>query len=393
MPEQKYKNYTLEIAVLTPLHIGNGRTLLNGYDHSIHNHKTWRVDEYELLEQQMVENPAKAEELAGKKPRDVLHQVTKGDYQVGSPLFLYTLEGLPLSSDQSIREQIKNSDNLPYIPGSSLKGALRTALGWSIWQQKGFTPTTPKIMDRSGRFKDGKFAGQEYEKDIFGRKPGNGDGSDPNYDLMRALQVKDSSPAPKDKLILINAAVTRRGFKEADKITSLEAIARGTEITTELKIDTQLFSMWARARGLILANGSSDAQGWLTGFVENCRAYTHHRIQEELNYFESCERDRSHVAKNLYEQFQYLEGELLTNQFWLQLGWGTGWDSKTFGSNLRTSDPFMTTILKQYRLSRNHPETKPDGYPMTRRLIYTGQKRLGHPLGWVRVEVKEKKET
>jgi len=49
----------------------------------------------------------------------------------------------------------------------------------------------------------------------------------------------------------------------------------------------------------------------------------------------------------------------------------------------------MKTIMREYRLSRNDPETTPDEYPLTRRLIYTEQRKLTVPFGWVLVEVNE----
>lgn len=385
MPEHKYKKFKLKITVQTPLHIGTGRTLLNSYDHSVYNSKTWRINEDILLSEQKVENAAAAEMLARQKPADLLDP-KKGDY-TRSDLFLYTLAGIPISSDQSIREQVKNSGNLPYIPGSSLKGALRTALGWHAWQEKKYSPDIEKTKDWQGRFKRKEFAGQEFEKDIFGKKPGGGEGSDPNYDLMRALQVGDSSAAPKSALTLINAAVMRRTDREPDKISSLEAIAHDAEFTLDLKIDTHLFSDWAKKRGFQLANADPNAENWLTGFVNICRNYASARIQEELDYYNTCRHSRANTAKRLYERFKELNETLAENKFRLQLGWGTGWDSKTFGGNLRSSDSFMSTILKEYRLSRNHPETTPDEYPMTRRLVCTEQKKLTDPLGWVLVEV------
>lgn len=388
MTNPNYKKYALKVTVKTPVHIGNGRILQSGYDHSIFDNQTWRIDENALLTKLNVENAAEAEIIAHQKPT-VFLEADKGHYMDESPFFLYRLPGTPLSSDKSIREQIKNSFFLPYIPGSTLKGALRSALGWYAVQQKQYRPDVEKIKDRHGRYKKKEFSGQEFDKDIFGRRPWDADGSDPNYDLMRALQIGDSAPMPRTSLMLVNAAVVRRSNREPDKITSLEALAVGTEIRMELKIDLQLFSRWATERGFHLANGDSNAQSWLTNFVEIARTYARQRIQEELRYFNSCSTEQTATAKRIYEDFQNSETHLEKNEFWIQLGWGIGWNGKTLGSNLRTSTELMKTIMREYRLSRNHPETTPDEYPLTRRLIYTEQRKLTVPFGWVLVEVNE----
>src|SRR5690606_27280724 len=52
------------------------------------------------------------------------------DFHADSPLFRYVLPGEPRSQNPGsvLQEQIKDPWDRPYIPGSSLKGALRTAL-------------------------------------------------------------------------------------------------------------------------------------------------------------------------------------------------------------------------------------------------------------------------
>lgn len=52
-----YGIYHIKISVITPLHIGNGRTLLNEYDYAIHDGHTWRINEAALLDAQNVDDP------------------------------------------------------------------------------------------------------------------------------------------------------------------------------------------------------------------------------------------------------------------------------------------------------------------------------------------------
>lgn len=62
MPD--YVTYDVTLSLLTPMHIGNGRELLNEYDYAIHKGKTWRINEDTLLDEQDVDDPRLAEQFA-----------------------------------------------------------------------------------------------------------------------------------------------------------------------------------------------------------------------------------------------------------------------------------------------------------------------------------------
>ena len=142
-----YTIYDLTVSVLTPLHIGTGRELLHQYDYAIHGGRTWRLNESALLDAQDVEDPALVEKLARTPPAQLLRSQ---DYRPDSGLFRYVLRGTPRSEAEGaqLREQIKDVFDRPYLPGSSLKGALRTALAWNIWQQRDIQPEMSQINRR-----------------------------------------------------------------------------------------------------------------------------------------------------------------------------------------------------------------------------------------------------
>jgi hypothetical protein len=86
MTNPNYKKYALKVTVKTPVHIGNGRILQSGYDHSIFDNQTWRIDENALLTKLNVENAAEAEIIAHQKPT-VFLEADKGHYMDESPFF------------------------------------------------------------------------------------------------------------------------------------------------------------------------------------------------------------------------------------------------------------------------------------------------------------------
>lgn len=368
MPE--YAVYTLKVSVLTPLHIGSGEVLLHEYDYAIHNGRTWRLNDAALLEAQDVDDPALADTLARTPPARLLRPA---DFRPDSPFFRYVIRGTPRSQAEGaqVREQLKDAFDRPYLPGSSLKGALRTALAWYAWDQRELKPDPGKLGRRR------EWAAQEYEHTLFG--------PDPNHDLLRALQVSDSQPVGADRLMLVNARVLNRSGALGSPI-ELEAIRPDTVFELTLKLDLALFDEWAKRRGLNLRGVE-----WLQNLPGVVRAHARQRIKQEADWFRALEVGARLL--NFYEK-QLGAAQLGDNQALLQLGWGGGWESKTFGSHLRQDLHFLDQVIRDYRLARGRRQPG-DPFPKSRRVVVSfiqdnqGRRREvpASPLGWVLLEM------
>ncbi len=368
----EYTIYDVAISLLTPLHIGNGRELLHEYDYAIHDNKTWRIDEAALLDAQDVADPRLAEQLARAKPA---HLLKREDFRPDSRLFRYVLAGTPRSAAEGavLREQIKDSYDKPYLPGSSLKGALRTALAWYAWDMHRLRPEIRRV----GR--NPKFAAQEYERELLGKNP--------NHDLLRALHVSDSAALETDALMIVNARVLNRGGGVGSPI-ELEALRPDTKFMLTVKLDRALFSDWARRGGLELAGGKS-----LANLAQVAQAHSAQRIQREVKWFSEI-RGAQRLAQ-FYQQLS--QARLGKSMCLLQLGWGAGWESKTFGSRLQADPPFMDRLIREYHMARRE-RREGDPYPKSRRMVVaynrTNDGRVaevpGSPLGWVLMEMKER---
>ncbi|RLT34945.1 MAG: type III-A CRISPR-associated RAMP protein Csm5 [Chloroflexi bacterium] len=369
-----YTIYDCTLSTLTPLHIGCGRELLNEYDYAIYRGRTWRIDENALLDAQNVDDPRLAEQLARTPPAQLLRQ--PDDFQPESGFFRYVVQGTPRSqaAGAQLREQIKDAFDRLYLPGTSLKGGIRTALAWHLWRQKRLRPEIGKI----GR--SPKWAGQQYEKDLLG--------STPNQDTMRALQVSDSAPIGVDRLLILNVSVIGRGGHLGAPI-EMEAIAQDTELQFTLKVDHQLFSDWAVGYGLKL--GGAD-------LLENLpRAVHSHSValaRKEAVWFGGI-AGAERVA-DAYRQFS--DSRPGSRRFLIPLGWGTGWESKTFGSHLQEDTNLMERLIEDFRMARGERKAG-DPFPKSRRVaVRIDKDRQGRPivapvapLGWCLVEMKERK--
>ena len=369
----EYVIYDVNISLVTPVHIGNGRELLYDFDYAVHNGKTWRINEDALLDAQDVDDPRLAAQLAQTPPAQLLRPA---DFAPETGYFRYVLDGTPRStaSGAQLREQMKDPYDRPYLPGASLKGALRTALGWYAWGARKLQPE----MRRVGR--NPKWAGQEYEKELFGR--------DPNNDLLRALHVGDSEPLDADALMIINARVLNRGGGAGSPI-ELEALRPDTNFKLTIKLDQALFAGWAKGAGLKLSGGNL-----LANLPKVVQQHSQDRVKREAAWF-----SQIRGAQRLAQFYTQLDGARLgSSRFLLQVGWGTGWDDKTFGSRLQTDKVFMERLIRDYRMARGRRE-EGDPFPKSRRMVVSFNRAAdgrvaetpGSPLGWVLVEMKERK--
>ena len=118
--KQKY-----QLQTVTPVHIGSGETL-NHIDGCYANGRWYRIDLDKVLAHPSTDLNALTSEMAQRDFRWERHlQQHNADL---TELSAYTLPCPQSPEEVEIREAIKSVGNRPYIPGSTLKGAIRTAL-------------------------------------------------------------------------------------------------------------------------------------------------------------------------------------------------------------------------------------------------------------------------
>ena len=377
MNEKTYLTYKVEISTITPLHIGNGTSLLHEYDYAIHNGHTWRINDAALLDAQNVEDPRIAGILARTPPAQLLKP---GDYVAGNTFFRYVIPGSPRSIQEGaqLQEQIKDVYDRPYLPGSSLKGAIRTALAWNIWQDEKMLPEERMLTDqrKSGNYLPGKFAAQNYEHQIFGK--------DPNHDFLRALHVSDSNSLPPESMMILNTRILSQSGKLKPPV-ELEAIHPDKTFEMYIKLDLALYSDWAKQHHLALAG-----EKYLRSLPQQIMRHAEDRILFEKQWFSEV-----NTAKKIFNFYNQLSKVTpANNQCLLQLGWGTGWDDKTYGSQLKTDNHFMDFIIDHYHLTKDQNATA-DTFPNTRNVAVSFIKDAkgsimespASPLGWILMEM------
>ena len=360
-----HTTWAVEVETLSPLHIGTGTELLLGYDLVPHRGHTYRVNEDALLDA-MLTRAEEADAAAVNRVlmgRPAAELLAPSDFD-DSTLFRYVMAGEPAKHEGKIPAQIKDVYDRPYLPGSSLKGALRTLLAWGFYARQ-------KQLPDLGRLRRSRsWAAQDLERGIFG--------ADPNRDFLRALHVEDSTPlAEADALRLEQVQVYPGGTP-----VEVETVRAGAVFRLAVAVDEYGFRGGA-ARQL----GWQEKRTWLGQLVALGKRYARGRLFTEVALFKN--HGGPQGALRFYAALvkQVVEKELADDEFLLQVGWGAGWESKTLGSGLLCQDDAaFERLLDEYRMTKEKRREVGDPFPKSRTLaLRSGEPSL--PLGWLRVKM------
>lgn len=366
--------YKLTIDTLSPLHIGSGQTLHKGFDYVTHLGGTWVVDNDVLADEILrggEESVAWQDLLRGLPADDLLRE---SDFQDDSPLFRYILRGEPRADSKGAQLQacIKDPWDRPYLPGSSLKGAIRTAILYAMFSEQERTFSAKDVGNRA------KFAAQDIERELLTTAQRRGEA--PNRDIMRTLQVSDSQPLDHEHMWLYPVNVFSKG--ETQSPIELECVAPKVSFSATLTLDT----------GLLDKADHPDLR-WdkdqHVKYVKNVRAvsnfFSKQRIKRQALYWEN----RSNALAKYYRQLQRMIDRIEKDTFLLQVGWGGGWDSKTLGEHITSQEREFAAVMQQHGRQMNKQNAWKPGreYPASRRVVVDQQGRPKLPLGWVVIKM------
>lgn len=204
------ESYDLHLTTLSPIHIGSGKSYsccefvpakdkLNGNDTKI----IKRVDltnYYSSLSDDKKDNF-----LAGLTNSNF--KLEQFDKKIKKDFVRYQCIDNSHDSFKNVQEHIKTSDKL-YIPGSSIKGAIRTAIFYDL--------LTEEDMDKIGRDISSNRRNNSFLSDGLLKKHfSSGFGNDAQNNIFRFMQVTDTTTTiiPKIEQVLV-VMVTNKGRKK-----------------------------------------------------------------------------------------------------------------------------------------------------------------------------------
>lgn len=382
--------FDVTLTTLAPLHIGSGQEFAREFDYVTWNGRTWLLNEDALLEHFQNPDGTLHAELLNVPPSQLL---APQDYSGDNPLFRYVLDGTPRSQEAGgapIRAQIKDVFGRPYLPGSTLKGALRTVLA-----AHGLHADTRLEIGRATLGNSRNNAANPIEDELF--RPGSTRPNSMHHDLLRGLHVADSEPVGLDRLRVETVQVLSGAQRQQAIPVTVEALLLDTTLHTTITLDESLCSEQSEAE---LQFG--DRWQWLKQLPRLARNRARLQLAEDLTWFS--DRKYTQPAGTLRAMRNTLrKNQLGPRQFYLQLGWGGGWHANTMGIAHKLAQQGnpeeLDRIIDHYNLSPQDEDRRPgDPFPKTRRAVTrlerdpTGRvhETVVAPLGWCLVEMRER---
>jgi len=387
------ETYTLQIKVLSPLHVGSGdrpgtksRWLADG--------RVWLVDEAALLAQ-LSGRPHLLDrfERFCLDPRQSLLAFLKRERIDPEAVSLYSVRHLGVTPNNFYLAHIKQPGKppRPYLPGSSLKGAVRSALlraeliGDEVLQREAAHLITGPLHGRTRPSR--RHADDALEKRVFGK--------DQHHEWLRLFQFSDSAPIPLSRLWATEVRILSVQGQDAgvhleDKkgrggpvTLHPEVIRPGASFAARLTVLRQLLDPLAGALGFANARGSIDS------LIRACNRVAAEQIRDQQLPF--ARKTGWDGGQRFYAGLGRQVVDLPENECVLRLGWGTGFDDKTITDQL--GEETFVEVLDGYRLGVGRPRRDlnrpPLRFPLApkSRKVALDSKGRWVPLGWIKIAI------
>ena len=357
---------TIKIKTLTPVHIGSGETLIYGNDF------VNGTDEDGYLALGII-SPEKVLSIIGvdnlSKWVSSIERGNSTDEILKSfgkdvPISDYCSRILGLYADvkpsDTLRELLHDGLGHSYIPGSSIKGAIRTAIFSSIINNSNIDNMCGKVVDRNG-YKM-KVHASILERIIFG--------SDPNTDVFRFLKISDAIFDNDYNIALRMVNINERmkqSFWDKSKSQLIEALDAGEETNFNLKIDNTAYE-FSKSR----VHSLPECMSTLTKLFNTINKHTESLVNSEIEYWgERAEQDDSDRVLEYIEKMKSILSIIhrtsKTNgtECVLRVGYGSGWKFITGGWSEQL-DNFESVIVPAAR--PNNGRYQEYSFPKSRRV-------------------------
>lgn len=341
--------------------------------------------------------------------RDNWHQATSPDGRIIFPKQCRSLR----QTDQEITElrpMIRNGLGQLYIPGSSIKGAIRTAIAYylikhadryQVPQTQQRSAIEEKIREKIGEVRSKpKFADDKiFMNRLFTDFRLEGDRTNanlsPHTDFMRAIHITDTEPLVEDKQpnkqgkpVFINLPVTvevmlishTQDWKAKYKSPLYTELVRTVQTSFEITLDTWLLEKFQSQMQIPISN--------IGDILKICQEFAQDQWQLEQQHWlnniknNANARDSNGQPINLSLALiqRFYQQELCP--YSLRLGWASSLLGTTVG--LMFADD-----LRQELRAVLYPRNPAPGFeaPKSRRVVTNRDREITVAPGWVKFEV------
>lgn len=411
--------------LLSPVHIGSGHKLFEGVDYIKSGNHTFLLNIDRLIKAFG----------ADERFMDSIKKGRVGDFldqQGVSPEKFSYIMIKGATRNREINDLLRNGFGLPTLPGSSIKGSIR-----SVLYADRLKKLQRSILQRLGNKPKARNTDSLIQKDIMA--PGaDTAGKAPNHDIGRYVRIGDAHFSTRDIQICGNAILaydkksdreepwwidlSKRNPQERyteEAVESATVIAIRDKAKSEefgISLDTHLFKDALFKEKLGLPGNLPD--NWVA-FAELMNKHAESLLVEEMKTIRDLfgiDKERTDDIDSIIEEieqmdekvaqyydhldFLFNEGIPLKEDFeedgisWVQrVGWGSGWTAMTGGS---ISSGEAIKIDQKMRQNKNNrgkgfmKHEKPHRFPKTRKVVPKGNSGVTS-MGWVKIQITEAK--
>lgn len=346
------------VEILSPVHVGSGVRLVERWDfiYTRDTNLLKIVSQEELLptlSEKQINEFNDDDKRYNILLRSKSERIYKLDYHRGEVL-----------------EFERNGNGNPYIPGSSLKGTIRTAIFVSEYakQKQDYDKLLEEIVKEKEKAKS-QWASTPILNKCFGE--------DPNHNFMRLLTVSDvyfSQNAVEVSEVKILSLSNKEATSFNYKNFSLypEHLKIGAKGNFTIKIDKFLLENEQAKQQLKFPKLT------IENIAELINAQSKRHLEKEIAFFKKCGKDS---LKNVIEFNEFLLANIpeSNTEFVLRLSWGSGWKGMT-GDYL--DENWLKAFREKFKLGKNGFPI----FPKTRRILFRDNKPI-FTLGWIKVRL------
>lgn len=350
---------TIKIETLSSVHIGSGNLLQQNTDFVVDGGRIGVIDDKKLLGLIGVSNIDKWVQSIEKRENT---KTLLSRFKPTAKLPDYTSRVLDnyakvVTASDTLKECIHDGTGKPYIPGSSIKGAIRTALFSSIVSRVDGIENGISI--------DGRIKSSNIEKKLFGL--------DPNSDLFRFINVGDAyfSKGAEIALKMVNLNIRKQqDFWDETKPQLIEAIASDEKSVFKLSIKDSYYR-FVKTKGTQIKAFSMptlyDEMSNLTNLFYTINEHTRRLVKQEIEIWKNYEQETN--VDSYLSQLEEIEKSTAEcdsgKSCVLRIGHASGWRFIT-GAWTESLSNFKSLVV---------PRSRPNNYryedyifPKTRRV-------------------------
>lgn len=356
----------IQIETLTPVHIGSGNMLQNNTDFVVQGSGDDRyiyiVDDRKILD--LIGEEHLDNWLVSIERKESTIDLVKR-FAPNASIRDYTTERITcyakVEANDTLKEIIHDGRGKPYIPGSSIKGAIRTAVLSEIialQNHEQIKEIQEKVVINSGDHQK-VLSAVGVEKKLFG--------ADPNSDIFRFVRVGDAyfkdDCIIASRLINLNIRKNKDELKDKSKSQLIEAIGPKKRSILEMKIDTDYYDL-AKKKYPKLGKLPKTMQS-LASLFASINNHTKKLVESEIAYWQDIQLTGS---EDYIESMKFILNEIneIINQdaCVLRIGHASGWRFIT-GAWTEYLDNFEDVINAARPNNQRYQEYD---FPKTRRI-------------------------